>query len=75
MSPICSETLNSSCAPRLSALSGIGDCGAAGAAVAGAGCSGAAADCGAGTLAIARSVSMISARFLSSCSASSARRA
>ena len=66
----CSDTVSSSCAPRLSAVSGIGDCGA-GAARCGArlGRRGIAGE----ALAIARSVSIICARLVSSCSVSSAR--
>ena len=62
ISPTCSDTESRSCAPRLSDVSGIADF-----------CSGAAACGGCEALAIARSVSMICARFLSSESVSSAR--
>ena len=61
ISPTCSDTVSRSCAPRLPAVSGIADFGS------GAGCG-----CGE-ALAIARSVSMTCARFLSSERVSSAR--
>jgi hypothetical protein len=64
MSPTCSDTVSSNCAPRLSEVSGMADCDAAG--------GGAACGCGE-ALAIARSVSIICARLASSCSVSSAR--
>jgi hypothetical protein len=68
-SPSCSETLSSSCAPRLSAVSGIACCGSGAGVLAGA-CD---ETLSGESFAMARSVSMISARLASSCNVSSAR--